>query len=133
MSTSQPLFVIAVVDDDRDVLRSLRFLLEAEGFKVRTYGSSSDCLSHLIADAPDCFIIDYKMAEMDGIQLAQHLRGRGRQEPIILITGYPDELIRQKARLAGIPYVVLKPHLDESLVTNIRVAIAHASFPKDIR
>lgn len=133
MSPSKSPLVIAVVDDDRDVLGSLRFLLEAEDFLVRTYARGSDCLSRLAVDAPDCFIIDYKMTEMDGIELAQQLRNCGRLEPIILITGYPDELIRHKARLAGIRYVVLKPHLDESLVTNVRVAIAHASFPRDIR
>ncbi|MGJ4859713.1 response regulator [Labrys sp. KB_33_2] len=133
MSTSPPLSVIAVIDDDRDVLGSLRFLLEAEGFKVRTYMSGADCLSQLTSCSPDCFVIDYKMAEMDGLQLALHLRERGQRGPVILITGYPDETIEHKARRIGIQRVVIKPHIAESLVVNVRAAIADTSFRSDIR
>ncbi|MDT3381396.1 response regulator [Labrys neptuniae] len=133
MTSSQPLFVIAVIDDDRDVLGSLRFLLEAEDFTVRTYSSGVDCLSQMASFAPDCFVIDYKMAEMDGLELAVHLRARGQSGPVVLITGYPDETIEHKAHRAGIQHVVLKPHIAESLVANVRAAIADRSFPRDIR
>ena len=43
MGTSPPPLTIDVVDDDRDVLGSLRFLLESEGFKVRTFTSGATC------------------------------------------------------------------------------------------
>ena len=75
------------------------------------------------SNGPDCFVIDYKMPNMSGIELAKRLRNRGIDTPIILITGYPDEGILAKATAAGIHHVLLKPHLEESLVTRIRGAI----------
>jgi CheY-like chemotaxis protein len=68
-------------------------------------------------------VIDYKMPAMNGIDLANRLRNRHGGTPIILITGYPDKNIEEKAATAGIRHVLLKPHLEESLVGRIRGAI----------
>ena len=56
------------------------------------------------------------MPAMSGIDLAKRLRNRHVGTPIILITGYPDENIEEKAAAAGIRHVLLKPHLEENLV-----------------
>jgi CheY-like chemotaxis protein len=80
-------------------------------------------LSGSVAGDVDCLVIDYKMPAMSGIDLATRLRYRHATTPIILITGYPDESIQEKAAAAGIRHVLLKPHLEESLVTRIRGAI----------
>lgn len=115
--------MIYVVDDDTDVLGSLRFLLETDGFDVRTFRSGAALLNGSAATEADCIVIDYKMPAMSGIDLANSLRSRHVGTPIILITGYPDEHIREKAAVAGIHHVLLKPHLEESLVSRIRGAI----------
>jgi FixJ family two-component response regulator len=75
------------------------------------------------ATEADCFVIDYKMPAMSGIDLANRLRNRNLDAPVILITGYPDENIEEKAAAAGIRHVLLKPHLEESLASRIRGAI----------
>jgi FixJ family two-component response regulator len=115
--------MVYVVDDDTDVLGSLRFLLETDGFDVRTFRSGPALLNGSATDNADCFVIDYKMPAMSGIDLANRLRNRHAGTPIILITGYPDESIQEKAAAAGIRHVLLKPHLEESLATRIRGAI----------
>jgi CheY-like chemotaxis protein len=74
----------------------------------------------------DCFVIDYKMPEMNGIDLVRRLRNRDIAAPVILITGYPDENIAARAEAAGVRHVLLKPLLDESLVSRIRGAIQEA-------
>jgi len=125
MSSTAPTPVVYVVDDDTDVLGSLRFLLETDGFDVRTFRSGAALLSGSTTDKADCFVIDYKMPTMSGIDLASRLRNRHAGTPIILITGYPDENIAEKAAAAGIHDVLLKPHLEESLVSRIRGAIQH--------
>ena len=120
---------VYVVDDDADVLGSLRFLLETDGFSVRTFRNGSALLNAVRSTGVDCFVIDYKMPDMNGIDLARRLRNRDMAAPIILITGYPDENIAAKAVAAGVHDVLLKPLLDESLVTRIRGAIqdSHAA------
>lgn len=114
---------IYVVDDDADVLGSLRFLLETDGFDVRTFRSGVALLNAVRSTGVDCFVIDYKMPDMNGIDLARRLRNRDMAAPIILITGYPDENISARAAAAGVRDVLLKPLLEESLVARIRGAI----------
>jgi two-component system, LuxR family, response regulator FixJ len=119
--------VIYVVDDDAGVLGSLRFLLETDGFEVETFRSGSALLKSVAANEADCFVIDYKMPGIDGIDLANQLRSRDVAAPIILVTGYSDDNIPAEAAVAGVYHVLLKPHLEESLVAWIRDAIQEVS------
>jgi two-component system response regulator FixJ len=123
MSLSPAKPTVYVVDDDPGVLGSLRFLLETDGFDVKTFGSGAALLNALASNGPDCFVIDYKMPNMNGIDLANSLRNHGVLTPIILVTGHPDENIPGKAAVAGVHHVLLKPHLEESLVARIREAL----------
>ena len=115
--------LIYVVDDDYDVLRSLRFLLETEGFDVCTFRSGSALLGSSTRQGADCLVVDYKMAGIDGLELAETLRGLDVSTPIILITGYPDENITAKASSAGVRQVLLKPNLEDRLVECVQNAI----------
>ena len=63
--------MIYVVDDDHHVLGSLRFLLETEGFEVRTFRSGSALLASSTRHGADCMVVDYKMAGIDGLELAE--------------------------------------------------------------
>jgi FixJ family two-component response regulator len=120
---------VYVVDDDADVLGSLRFLLETDGFNVRTFRNGAALLNAVRSTGVDCFVIDYKMPDINGIDLARRLRNRDMTAPIILITGYPDENISARAAAAGVHDVLLKPLLDESLVSRIRGAILEGQSP----
>jgi two-component system, LuxR family, response regulator FixJ len=114
---------VYVVDDDAGVLGSLRFLLETDGFDVRTFGNGAALLNAVSSTGVDCFVIDYKMPNMNGIDLVNRLRDRDISAPIILITGYPDENISAKAAAVGVRHVLLKPLLEDSLAKRIRGAI----------
>src|ERR1044072_3955616 len=114
---------VYVVDDDAAVLGSLRFLLETDGFAVRTFRNGTALLNASGAPGADCYVIDYKMPDINGIELAGRLRQSDGETPVILITGYPDENISTGAAGAGMKDVVLKPLLDENLIKRIRRAI----------
>lgn len=115
---------ICILDDDPDVLQSLQFLLEAHGFTVRTFGAAIALLTYIDPDDVDCLVIDYKMPHMDGLDVAVRLRRRNIVTPIILITGYPDQRMVEKAATVGIDDVLFKPHLEESLVRRIRDVVS---------
>jgi two-component system, LuxR family, response regulator FixJ len=114
---------VYVVDDDDAVLGSLRFLLETDGFTVRTFRNATALLNASGAQGADCYVIDYKMPGINGIELAGRLRQSDGETPVILITGYPDGNISARAAAAGVKGVILKPLLDENLVKLIRHAI----------
>lgn len=126
MSSPPAKLVIYVVDDDPGVLGSLRFLLETDGFDVKTFRTGAALLNAVASNCADCFVIDYKMPNMNGIDLVNQLRKRDIAAPIILITGYPDDSIPAKAAVAGVHHVLMKPHLEENLVSRIRGAIQEA-------
>jgi len=114
---------VYVVDDDDAVLGSLRFLLETDGFAVRTFRNATALLNATSAPEADCYVIDYKMPDINGVELASRLRKSEGNTPVILITGYPDENISTRAAAVGVNDVILKPLLGENLVKRIRGAI----------
>jgi FixJ family two-component response regulator len=120
LNTSAP--CVLVVDDDSDLLSSLEFALTAEGFRVRSCADSSAALAGG-ADAPACMVIDYRLPDMDGTELATCLRRQGVDAPLILMTTNPDARCRAKAARCG-AVIVEKPLLDDRLVRQIRSLMA---------
>ena len=127
MDKITPPTTIFVVDDDPDVLISLRFLLETEGFAVRTFANGPTLLSSDLPTLGDCLIVDYKMAGMTGLDLVSNLRDRQIFAPVVLITAYSNEDVAAKAAASGIRHVLLKPHIDESLIAHVLMAMSEAS------
>jgi two-component system response regulator FixJ len=121
-SLSKP--TIYVADDDADVLGSLRFLLETDGFEVRAFRSGTALLNALDQAQVDCFLIDYRMPDINGVDLVHDLRKRGATAPVVLISGHYDDGLEARAAAAGVRDVLLKPLLDENLARRIRKAIS---------
>jgi FixJ family two-component response regulator len=97
---------ICVLDDDPAVLQSLRFLLETQGFRVRTFSAAVTLLTSIDPDDVDCLVIDYKLPHMDGLDVAVNLRQCTVATPIVLITSYPDQHMAEKAAAAGMDSVL---------------------------
>ena len=66
--------IIALVDDDRNILTSISMALENEGFKVQTYIDAESALVGISRTPPDLAVIDIKMPRMDGEELLKRLR-----------------------------------------------------------
>lgn len=111
--------VVAVVDDDPAVCNSLKFSLELEGFKVRTFGGSAELLRAADLAACDCFVVDQKMPSMSGLDLIAKLRDRGIAAPAILIISAPSAALSARAAKVNVP-IVEKPFLGNALVDRIR-------------
>jgi FixJ family two-component response regulator len=114
---------IAIVDDDRSVLKALTRLLRVRGLHAKTYRSAKEFLATLPNGLPQCLIIDLQMPEMNGLELLQHLTRLGLQIPTIVITAHGDFGMRGRCESAGAFALLLKPLQDTSLLA----AIAEAS------
>lgn len=79
---------ILVVDDEPDILKVSAILLEFEGHQVHTAGNGRQALEILARHAIDLVLTDWMMAEMNGLELCEALRGRDdtRAIPIIMAT-----------------------------------------------
>jgi len=113
---------VLIIDDDPAVRNSLKFALEVEGFAVRAYPTGAELLRE--ADLPDngCLVVDYKLPEMNGLDLLSELRRRNIDLPAILITTHPNPAVRDRAALAGVP-LIEKPLLNDTLFQGIRTAL----------
>jgi FixJ family two-component response regulator len=117
---------VIVVDDDPQVLRSLSFLLEIEGFNVLAFGSGAELLSQSEFPLHGCFVIDYSMPRMNGLELIGKLRDRAISLPVILITGQLNDGIDDEANKMGATQVVRKPHLNDDLINGIAQALCRS-------
>ena len=115
---------VYIVDDDPGVLNSLRFLFETEGFRVETFADGAELLAGPLPHAEDCLLIDFKLGAVDGLELVRRLRDLSVAAPVVLITVY--EGLEKRAAAAGVYNVLLKPHLEESVVTRVEAAMAAA-------
>jgi two-component system response regulator ChvI len=117
---SQP--VIALVDDDRNILASVTLALEAEGFKVRSWTDGTEALKALLADPIDLAILDIKMPRMDGLQLLEKLRAQSRL-PVIFLTSKDDEVDEVTGLRLGADDYVTKPFSQRLLIERIRALL----------
>jgi FixJ family two-component response regulator len=114
---------IFVVDDDSTFRASLRWLLEAEGMSVETFGSGEEFLEHFTEDLEGCLLLDVKMAGMSGIDVQAALKRRGVNFPVIIITGHGDVPLAVKAMKAGAVEFIEKPFESKPLIQAIRSAL----------
>ena len=83
--------IIALVDDDRNILTSISMALENEGFKVQTYVDAENALIGIERNPPDLAVIDIKMPRMDGEELLKRLRKK-TAIPILFLTSKDEEV-----------------------------------------
>jgi len=83
--------IIALVDDDRNILTSVSIALENEGFKVQTYLDGESAYIGITRTPPDLAVIDIKMPRMNGEELLKKLRKK-TDIPIIFLTSKDEEV-----------------------------------------
>ena len=88
MTIKKPL--IRVVDDDSDVLKAMRRVLELEDYQVATYASGEDFLTEDSYSLPGCVILDLKMPGLNGLEVQHHLKVRGFNHPVIFLTAHGE-------------------------------------------
>ena len=113
---------VFVADDDADVLGSLRFLLETDGFDVRTFRNGAALLSAVRSTGVDCFVIDYKMPNMNGIEMLKALKTDQPElrVPIIMLTTEAQPGLLQQAKQSGAKGWIVKPFKPEMLLAAVR-------------
>jgi two-component system response regulator FixJ len=112
--------VVHVVDDDEAVRGSLRFLLEAAGFAVRTHATAEAFLRAVEAEEPiGCVLTDLRMPGLGGLELQAQLLADRRRIPVIVITGHGDVPSAVRAMKEGALDFLEKPFDDEQLLATV--------------
>jgi two-component system response regulator ChvI len=118
--------IIALVDDDRNILTSVSIALEAEGYRVMTYSDGASALEGFKTTAPDLAILDIKMPRMDGMELLQRLRQKS-DIPVIFLTSKEEEVDEILALKVGADDFIRKPFSQRLLLERIKVLLRRAT------
>ncbi len=118
--------VIALVDDDRNILTSVSIALQAEGFGTRVYSDGAAALKAFADNPPDLAVFDIKMPQMDGMELLRRVRELGGlvgAMPVIFLTSRDDELDEALGLAMGADDYIAKPFSQRLLIARIRAIL----------
>jgi two-component system, OmpR family, response regulator ChvI len=110
---------IALVDDDRNILISVKLALESEGFAVVTFHDGEEGYKGIMAETPDLVVLDVKMPRMDGMELLTKLR-ENSNVPAIFLTSKDDEVDEVIGLRLGADDYITKPFSQRLLIERIR-------------
>lgn len=115
--------VVHIVDDDAAMRDSLGFLLQVNRIAFRLFDSARTFLDELPPAGSGCLLTDIRMPEINGLELVRQLRGRGWDDPVIVMTGHADVALAIEAMKAGVSDFLEKPFDDEVLLAALRTAL----------
>ncbi|QZH75127.1 MAG: response regulator transcription factor [Erythrobacter sp.] len=118
--------VIALVDDDRNILTTLSIALQAEGYATRVYSDGEAALAALQTNPPDLAVFDIKMPRMDGMELLQRLRETSSL-PVIFLTSKDQEEDEEAGLAMGADDYIAKPFSQRLLLARIRAILRRAA------
>ena len=117
--------LIRVIDDDDAMRNSWAFLIEGEGWDVKTYADAITFLSSNDDILPGLLLLDVRMPHMSGLELQLKLREAGCDLPIIFISGHGDIDMAVNTLKAGAIDFLQKPVDDQRLLKTIENAVSH--------
>ena len=115
--------LISIVDDDQPFRESMRKVVVLLGYAVEAFPSAADFLASRFLPKTACLVTDVHMPGMTGLELHRYLVDAGYKIPTILITAYPDEVIRDRALKEGVVCYLSKPVDDDHLERCLRSAL----------
>jgi DNA-binding response OmpR family regulator len=117
--------VILVVDDEPNILMSIEFILDMEGYKVHTARDGDEALEVAERVRPDVILLDVNMPRKDGYEVCRILRERADMAGIkvIMLTAKGQTLEKKKGLEVGADEYVTKPFSADELLHTIRTCI----------
>jgi FixJ family two-component response regulator len=125
MTESQPM--IAVVDDDEDIRKSLRRLLRSAGFDATTYASAEEYHLCMSESAAVCLIFDVRLPGQSGVELYQRLIREQHPRPTIFISAHDNDLASARSAAADAVAFLRKPFDDVELLNAVHKALGNAN------
>lgn len=113
---------VYVVDDDREVRRSLSFMLATAELNSRPFASGIDFLEALDGLKPGCILLDIRMPEVDGFHVMAELARRRVEWPVIVMTGHGEVSVAVRAMKLGAVDFIEKPFEEAILLSSLERA-----------
>jgi len=119
---------VLVIDDEPDVVLMIRLALELRGYRVVEAGTGTDGIEAILRENPDAVLLDLRLPDIDGWDVIEDLRARGRfdEQPVIIISAHASPGTSERAVKLGCTAYVRKPFHPDALVAVVDRALATA-------
>ena len=124
MSKREETEEVCLLDDDVSVLNSMRFLLLAEGIKVRPFSNPEEFLAHAVNNPVPVLVTDVWMDRVTGLEVLARLCAISPKTKVFVITALEDAAARATATAIGPVAFFIKPFDDEKFIAAVRQALA---------
>jgi two-component system nitrogen regulation response regulator NtrX len=114
---------ILVIDDEAEIRRSVRMILEYEGYDVQEASSGPEGLALIEREPPDLVFMDIRMPGMDGLEALQKIRQLNDALPVVIISGHGTVSTAVEATKLGAFDFIEKPLASERVLVTIRNAL----------
>jgi two-component system, OmpR family, KDP operon response regulator KdpE len=118
---------VLVIDDEPQILRALRTILQEKHFRVTVASRGEEGLALAAANPPDVVILDLGLPDLSGIEVCARLRA-WTQVPIIVLSVRDSEVDKVQALDRGADDYLTKPFGAGELLARIRVALRHSAL-----
>ena len=127
-------FTIAIVDDDAAIRRLVRLFLDRAGYATREYTTGAEAAGALWDEPWDLAILDRRLPDMDGVELAEELKANAafRSRYIIMLTGEDDQEDKVEGLESGADDYVTKPFQPRELLARIRAGERIVKLQKEL-
>lgn len=124
-------YKILVVDDEPDIVDTLKFRLESEGYEVVTANNGEEALDKVHNEKPDLVVLDLIMPKKDGMQVCAELRldSDFKDLPIIMLTAKAQDVDRIEGLGTGADDYITKPFDTAKLFVSIKELLKKNSNP----
>ena len=117
---------VLVVDDEPNIVMSLRFLMEREGFQVEVASTGQAVVAALDREPADLVLLDIMMPELDGFEVCQRIRDNPAwcATKVVMLTAKGRDVERDKGLALGADEYVTKPFSTRDLVAKVKQMLA---------
>src|ERR1700674_4110969 len=122
---------VLIVDDEENIGRSLRMILEREGYSVNVCRSVSEFKKHPDAPRADAYLLDMKLPDGSGIDLLKAVRQNGTPAPAIMISGHGTIADAVEATRAGAFDFLEKPLSRDRVLLAIKNAMEQGTLRQE--
>jgi two-component system response regulator ChvI len=120
--------LIAIVDDEERLCRTLAQAFQREGFRTCTFPDGLEAWKAFERSLPDLAVLDITMPRLDGLELCRRIRGVSERLPVIFLTSRDEEFDRVLGLSIGADDYLCKPFSLRELVARVRVLFRRAAL-----
>ncbi len=125
--------VVLVVDDESDICKAIKYLLERDGYSVALAYSGEEAIDAIHKDNFSAILTDWKMSGIDGLSVLKKAKEVNCMTPVLIMTAYGSQESLLEAVNCGAEAYIIKPFRNEEVTRSLRNSVDRNKMLLDLR